>query len=279
MRSHPTFPIACRDAHVQDVVGPVERLRPGDADDVRRMERDAERLAKDKRSEDGRPESAPHERDREVFPESPRLVLPAAEQPEAVDDPDDSVPEVPDHDPEHHREGQREHERRIELVVTGGAKHVDEHLERPERPRVLQLDGRLHGGFRVACGDLELGNQEVRFPFQPLFHLGEDRGRDPPIHEERVIRHREPQGRLRFLDLGFEMGPRGDEEARVPLSEGREPLLDLHGPRLPPLLLGPEVGQEIARTPLARRNREVRESALCEELPHRGRRCLDDKDR
>src|SRR5437867_5010758 len=122
--------------------GPIEELDPS-ARERGMVERDPERLPEKEDAKEEGPESAPNEGDEEVLPEIPRPVSPPPKQPEAVDHPDEPIAGVAHHEAEEDRERECKDERRVDLAVIRRREQLDEHLERSERLRIPEQDGRI----------------------------------------------------------------------------------------------------------------------------------------
>src|SRR5438128_1257081 len=252
--------------------GPIEQLDPS-ARERGMVERDPERLPEEEDAKEEGPESTPDECDEEVLPEVPRPVFPPPKQPNAVDHPDEPVAGVAHHEAEEDRERECQDERRVDLVVIRRREQLDEHLERSERLRIPEQDGRirLRGGRFGMFGSmilLEFGDEQPREASELALEFLEGFRWDPAFDDERVVRHGESDRRLRFLHRHLEMSLRGDEEAGIPLSQGVQPLLDLPEARLPAFSLGEQVRENFPRIAIAFRDRNAREAVLRQEVAH-----------
>src|SRR5207249_10887246 len=99
-----------------------------------------------------------------------------------------------------------------------------EHLERSERLRIPEQDGRirLRGRRFHALGALilfEFGDEKPREASELALEFLEGLGRDPAFDDERVIRQGESERGFRLLDGHLEVSLRGGEKAGVPLSQ------------------------------------------------------------
>src|SRR3989454_774118 len=225
--------------------GPVEELDPS-ARERGMVERDPERLSEEEDAEEEGPESTPNECDEEVLPEIPFPVFPPSKQPKAVDHPDEPVAGVAHHEAEEDWECEHKDKGRVDLAVIRRREQLHEHLERSERLRIPEQDGRirLRGRRLDMFGPmilLQFGHEQTGEALELGFEFLEGFRRDPAFDDERVVRHGESERRLRFLHRHLEMSLRDGEEAGVPLSEGVQPLLDLQEARFPPFSLGEQV--------------------------------------
>src|SRR2546422_4151513 len=217
--------------------GPVEELDPGGRE-RRMVERDPECLPEEEDAEQEGPESTPYERDEEVLPEVPRPVLPPSKQPNSVDHPHEPVAGVADHEAKEDRECERQDKGRGDLAVVRRGEELYEHLERSERLRIPEQDGRIRlrgRRFHVfgAMVLLELRDEQPREASELALEFLEGFRRDPAFDDECVIRHGESERGFCLLDRHLEVSLRGGEKAGVPLSQGLQPLFDVLEPRLP----------------------------------------------
>jgi len=228
---------------------PLEILKKPSALDKRErrmMEGNPERVPEKEDAEEHGPESTPDERYEEVLPEVPGSVFPSSKQPKAVDHPDEAVAGVAYHEAEEDWECERKDEGRVDLAVIRRREKFHEHLERSERLRIPEQDGRIRlwgRGFDMFGPMilLEFGHEQPREALEPALEFLEGFRRDPAFHDERVIRHGEPERRFRFLHRHLEMSLRGGEEAGVALSQRGQSLLDLLETGLPAFSLGEKV--------------------------------------
>src|SRR5256712_1444279 len=225
--------------------GPVEEPDPS-ARERGMVERDPERLPEEEDAEEEGPESTPNECDHEALPDTPLPVLPPAKQPKAVDHPDEPVAGVAHHEAEEDWECEHKDEGRVDLAVIRRREQLHEHLERSERLRIPDQDGRIRlRGRRLDMFRpmilLQFGHEQTREALELGFEFLEGFRRDPAFDDERVVRDGESERRLRVLHRHLEMSLRDGEEAGVPLSEGVQPLLDLQEARFPPSSLGEQV--------------------------------------
>src|SRR5213593_1845907 len=250
--------------------GPIEELDPS-ARERGMVERDPERLPEEEDAKEEGPESTPDECDEEVLPEVPRPVFPPPKQPNAVDHPDEPVAGVAHHEAEEDRERECQDERRVDLVVIRRREQLDEHLERSERLRIPEQDGRirLRGGRFGMFGSmilLEFGDEQPREASELALEFLEGFRWDPAFDDERVVRHGESERRFRLLDGHLEVSLRGGEESGVPLSQGLQPLFDGLESCLPALSLGEQVREDLPWIAVAFRDGKAREAVLRQEV-------------
>ncbi len=196
-----------------------------------------------------------------------RAVLQFRREDEAEDDHHDAVPRVADHEAEEQGEEQEEERGRVDLVVRGRGVQLREELEPPDGAAVLQEDGRRLRlvGLRVPrlCRLHDL-RDDTRHRRQGALQVRGPRLGDPPVDHERMVRGREPEGRLRLLDLLLERVLRADDELGVLRPQVRNPFLDLREARGPLLLVCFRRRQECRGVSFARRDLDRGESEASE---------------
>src|SRR5207247_8232763 len=123
---------------------------------------------------------------------------PPSEERNAVDHPYEPVARVAHHEAEEDRECERQDKGRVDLAVVRRREELYEHLERSERLRIPEQDGRirLRGRRFHALGALilfEFGDEKPREASELALEFLEGLGRDPAFDDERVIRHGESE--------------------------------------------------------------------------------------